>query len=101
MTPTDHTATVPKDAGAKSSRRENAENGFVALEILVQSLQQVHVDLIELHLQGKRAHWNVVGPNFRDLHLQPHAFSRSRASEGVALTGWTADPRGPRPSRIT
>ena len=28
------------------------------------------VDLIELHLQGKQAHWNVVGPNFRDLHLQ-------------------------------
>jgi starvation-inducible DNA-binding protein len=70
MTLTDHTATVPKDAGAVSSRRENAENGFVAPEILVKSLQQVHVDLIELHLQGKQAHWNVVGPNFRDLHLQ-------------------------------
>ena len=27
-------------------------------------------DLIELHLQGKQAHWNVVGTNFRDLHLQ-------------------------------
>jgi starvation-inducible DNA-binding protein len=23
-----------------------------------------------LHLQGKQAHWNVVGTNFRDLHLQ-------------------------------
>jgi starvation-inducible DNA-binding protein len=30
----------------------------------------VLVDLIELHLQGKQAHWNVVGTNFRDLHLQ-------------------------------
>lgn len=28
------------------------------------------VDLIELHLQGKQAHWNLVGANFRDLHLQ-------------------------------
>ena len=28
------------------------------------------VDLIELHLQGKQAHWNVVGTNFRGLHLQ-------------------------------
>jgi len=28
------------------------------------------VDLIELHLQGKQAHWNLVGTNFRDLHLQ-------------------------------
>jgi starvation-inducible DNA-binding protein len=30
----------------------------------------VLVDLIELHLQCKQAHWNVVGTNFRDLHLQ-------------------------------
>jgi starvation-inducible DNA-binding protein len=28
------------------------------------------VDLIELHLQGKQAHWKLVGTNFRDLHLQ-------------------------------
>ena len=28
------------------------------------------MDLIELHLQGKQAHWNLVGTNFRDLHLQ-------------------------------
>jgi starvation-inducible DNA-binding protein len=33
-------------------------------------MQAVLVDLIELHLQGKQAHWNVVGKNFRDLHLQ-------------------------------
>ncbi|MER5687239.1 DNA starvation/stationary phase protection protein [Streptomyces sp. NPDC002205] len=26
--------------------------------------------LVELQLQGKQAHWNVVGHNFRDLHLQ-------------------------------
>jgi starvation-inducible DNA-binding protein len=34
------------------------------------SLQAVLVDLIELGIQGKQAHWNVVGSNFRDLHLQ-------------------------------
>ncbi|PYI37261.1 DNA starvation/stationary phase protection protein [Arthrobacter psychrolactophilus] len=34
------------------------------------NLQLVLVDLIELHVQGKQAHWNVVGRNFRDLHLQ-------------------------------
>ena len=33
-------------------------------------MQKVLVDLIELHVQGKQAHWNVVGTNFRDLHLQ-------------------------------
>src|SRR6202047_3406325 len=43
---------------------------FDAPEDLIQNLQQILVDLIELHLQGKQAHWNVVGTNFRDLHLQ-------------------------------
>lgn len=57
-------------AGAHTTRREHAEHGFVASPQLVADLQRVHVDLIELHLQGKQAHWNVVGKNFRDLHLQ-------------------------------
>lgn len=34
------------------------------------NLQAVLVDLIELGIQGKQAHWNVVGTNFRDMHLQ-------------------------------
>ena len=42
---------------------------FDAPASLPQNLQKVLVDLIELHLQGKQAHWNVVGTNFRDLHL--------------------------------
>jgi starvation-inducible DNA-binding protein len=36
---------------------------------LSESLQAVLVDLIELHIQGKQTHWNIVGKNFRDLHL--------------------------------
>lgn len=43
---------------------------FTASQQLSDNLQRVHVDMIELHLQGKQAHWNVVGTNFRDLHLQ-------------------------------
>jgi starvation-inducible DNA-binding protein len=43
---------------------------FEAPSSLAQDLQQVLVDLVELHLQGKQAHWNVIGTNFRDLHLQ-------------------------------
>jgi starvation-inducible DNA-binding protein len=43
---------------------------FDAPPSLPKNLQRVLVDLIELHLQGKQAHWNVVGTNFRDLHLQ-------------------------------
>jgi starvation-inducible DNA-binding protein len=37
---------------------------------LANNLQAVLVDLIELGIQGKQAHWNVVGTNFRDMHLQ-------------------------------
>ncbi len=41
-----------------------------ASKTLTDNLQAILVDLIELHLQGKQAHWNLVGKNFRDLHLQ-------------------------------
>ena len=37
---------------------------------LTNNMQAVLADLIELHMQGKQAHWNIVGTNFRDLHLQ-------------------------------
>jgi starvation-inducible DNA-binding protein len=43
---------------------------FAAPPSLPQNLQRVLVDLVELHLQGKQAHWNLIGTNFRDLHLQ-------------------------------
>ncbi len=39
-------------------------------ERVVVALQAVLIDLVDLHLQAKQAHWNVVGPNFRGLHLQ-------------------------------
>jgi starvation-inducible DNA-binding protein len=51
-------------------RNDTDIHGFQASSELSGSLQRVLVDLIELHLQGKQAHWNVVGTNFRDLHLQ-------------------------------
>ena len=54
-----------------TTRRTEAEvHGFQASPELSANLQKVLVDLVELHLQGKQAHWNVVGTNFRDLHLQ-------------------------------
>nr|MBP1191232.1 starvation-inducible DNA-binding protein [Frigoribacterium sp. PvP032] len=43
---------------------------FQGSPALRESMQKVLVDLIELHLQGKQAHWNLLGSNFRDLHLQ-------------------------------
>jgi starvation-inducible DNA-binding protein len=51
-------------------RSDNEVREFDAPPSLPQHLQKVLVDLIELHLQGKQAHWNLVGVNFRDLHLQ-------------------------------
>ncbi|MDQ1719991.1 MAG: starvation-inducible DNA-binding protein [Pseudonocardiales bacterium] len=54
-----------------ATRRTEADvQAFHASPDLSANLQRVLVDLIELHLQGKQAHWNVVGTNFRDLHLQ-------------------------------
>lgn len=41
-----------------------------ATKKLGEDMQAVLVDMIELHIQGKQAHWNIVGANFRDLHLQ-------------------------------
>lgn len=58
-------------AAPGSARRSEGDlAGFQASPQFVQALQQIVVDLIELNLQGKQAHWNVVGHNFRDLHLQ-------------------------------
>lgn len=57
-------------SGAKTTRRQNAEKGFTASAELTANLQAVLVDLLELALQGKQAHWNVVGRNFRDTHRQ-------------------------------
>ncbi|MCM3779409.1 Dps family protein [Microbacterium hydrocarbonoxydans] len=64
------TGTATSKRGAKTTRRQNAEKGFTASPTLAANLQTVLVDLIELSLQGKQAHWNVVGRNFRDTHRQ-------------------------------
>src|SRR3954462_7788760 len=67
---------IPENVGVEpamgpSTRRKEAEvQNFQASPELGANLQRVLVDLIELHLQGKQAHWNIVGTNFRDLHLQ-------------------------------
>ena len=60
------TATVQNN----NRRRDDEVRNVEASPQLTAHLQRVLVDLIELHLQGKQAHWNVVGANFRDLHLQ-------------------------------
>lgn len=52
------------------SERHVSHPAFRADATFAAHLQQLLVDLNDLALQGKQAHWNVVGPNFRDLHLQ-------------------------------
>jgi starvation-inducible DNA-binding protein len=64
MTATTYTRSI------NNRRDENEVNNFTGSSSLAENLQRVLVDLVELHLQGKQAHWNVVGTNFRDLHLQ-------------------------------
>ncbi|MCZ4300418.1 Dps family protein [Microbacterium oxydans] len=69
-------STTTKKAGdstkhaAKTTRQQNAEKGFTASKTLADNLQAVLVDLLDLAIQGKQAHWNVVGRNFRDTHRQ-------------------------------
>lgn len=38
-----------------------------ASQTLAANLQMVLTDLVGLHLQGKQAHWNLVGTNFHGL----------------------------------
>jgi starvation-inducible DNA-binding protein len=54
--------------GSRQTRKQNAEKGFVASAKLLECMQRVLIDLLELQMQGKQAHWNVVGTNFRDTH---------------------------------
>ena len=59
---------------AKPARIRTSRHGsggrHESIRDLASNLQKVLTDLIELHVQGKQAHWNLVGTNFRDLHLQ-------------------------------
>ncbi|MHA3685383.1 Dps family protein [Leucobacter sp. HY1910] len=64
-----NTIITPNPRGDSGTSLQQSERGFVAPESLHESLQRVLVDMIALHNIGKQAHWNIVGPNFRDLHL--------------------------------
>lgn len=63
------TDTIKPTRPAKTQKTHEAKPPFKATQEVADSLQRLHVDLIDLHLQGKQAHWNVVGKNFRDTHL--------------------------------
>ncbi|MHB9857720.1 Dps family protein [Streptomyces sp. YIM S03343] len=70
-----------------------------ARQVTFEALQSSLVDLIGLSLIGKQAHWTVVGPRFRSIHLQLDevvAVARSYAdavAERAAALGMPPDGR--------
>ncbi len=78
---------------------EATETPFKASSTLAQALQQILADQVELHLQAKQAHWNLVGPGFREIHLQLDEITDAarEASDTIAerlrALGATADGR--------
>jgi starvation-inducible DNA-binding protein len=63
-----------------------------ALRVTGNALQETLVDLLGISLIGKQAHWNIVGPRFRSIHLQldevvstARSFSDTVAERAAAL----------------
>jgi starvation-inducible DNA-binding protein len=70
-----------------------------ARKVAGEALQSTLVDLLGLSLIGKQAHWNIVGPRFRSIHLQldevvstARAFADTVAERSAAL-GLSPDGR--------
>jgi starvation-inducible DNA-binding protein len=65
----------------------------------VEALQSSLIELIDLSLAAKQAHWNVVGPHFRSIHLQLDelvAAARKHSdvvAERIVALGGNADGR--------
>ena len=68
-------------------------------ETVAQALQATLVELIDLSLLGKQAHWNVIGPQFRSVHLELDEIvdlarvSSDRVAERIATIGISPDGR--------
>ena len=66
---------------------------------IVNDLQSTLVELVDLSLLGKQAHWNVVGAHFRSIHLQLDEIvdiarlSSDRVAERMATIGASPDAR--------
>jgi starvation-inducible DNA-binding protein len=72
----------------------NAPNKIVSAD-----LQAALVELVDLALVGKQAHWNVTGPQFRSVHLELDEIvalarmSSDRVAERLATIGVSPDGR--------
>jgi len=69
------------------------------LQPTVEILQASLSNLIDLALQGKQAHWNLTGPNFRSLHLHldeiidEARLASDEVAERIVALGISADGR--------
>lgn len=67
--------------------------------VIIEDLQATLAELVDLALIGKQAHWNVVGPNFRSIHLQldeivdTARLSSDRVAERIATIGSAPEGR--------
>lgn len=70
-----------------------------ARKITGAALQESLIDLVDLHLLAKQAHWNLTGRNFRSIHLQLDevvAIARDHAdtvAERAVAIGYNPDGR--------
>ena len=68
-------------------------------ETVVKDLQATLVELVDLSLLGKQAHWNVTGPQFRSIHLELDEIvdlarlSSDRVAERLSTIGAAPDGR--------
>jgi starvation-inducible DNA-binding protein len=75
-----------------------ATNAPARNDVVVADLQAALVELIDLTLLAKQAHWNVVGPNFRSVHLEldeivdSTRLAADQVAERIATIG--AEPDG-------
>lgn len=66
---------------------------------VVKDLQATLLELVDLSLLGKQAHWNVVGAHFRSIHLQLDEIvdiarlSSDRVAERMSTIGASPDGR--------
>jgi len=73
--------------------------GPTATDSVAADLQATLVELVELALQGKQAHWNVTGPNFRSVHLEldeivdSARLASDRVAERIVTIGRSPDGR--------
>jgi starvation-inducible DNA-binding protein len=81
--------------------RPTPANGLVDVDVAAvgRDLQDTLVELTDLHLRAKQAHWNVVGRDFRSVHLHLDELTEEVrgaadlvAERSVAI-GWPVDGR--------